>query len=144
MRRSYLKRQGTSETAILKREIQRLLREIGLIRDKGCVFREYSQSGACGGYRNDGELILQFDHLHSRVHAISFADTRLGVIACFRHHFHWKKQYPAEYEKLVRHIIGKERCKLLDMVREDRRPHRQDLKLELLALEMELERCNKN
>ena len=138
LKRSRLRVVGQSTTAELKREIQALLRLIGIARDGGCVFRDYPESGECGGYRNDGELILQFDHLHSRVHANSFSDSRLGIIACKRHHIFWKKQYPAEYEKIARQAIGKERGKILDRVREDHSPHKMDLKLEIVALKQEL------
>jgi len=138
LKRSRLRIVGVSDTADQKREIQALLRLIGIARDGGCIFRNYPESGACGGYRKDGELILQFDHLHSRVHAISFSDSRLGIIACKRHHIFWKKQYSGEYEKIAREVIGKKRCELLDMVREDRGTHKVDLKLAIIALEKEL------
>ena len=138
LKRSSIRIAGVSDTATDKKEIQRLLRLVGIARDGGCVFRDYIQSGACGGYRNDGELILQFDHLHSRVHAISFSDSRLGITTCKRHHIFWKPQYPAEYEKIAREVIGEERCKLLDMVREDRGAHKVDLKLSIIGLKKEL------
>lgn len=133
---------GKSEISEVKREIQALLREGAIERDGGCVFRDYPEAGECGGYRKDGELILQFDHLHSRVHMISFGDTRLGIIACLRHHFYFKKQYPALYEKLARVIIGPERCNLLDRVREDHSPHKVDLVLVKLALQQEVKRLH--
>ena len=139
LKRSRLRIVGVSDTAEQKREIQALLRLIGIARDGGCIFRNYLESGACGGYRKDGELILQFDHLHSRVHAISFSDSRLGIIACKRHHIFWKKQYSAEYEKIAREVIGKERCELLDSVREDRHPHKVDLQLAIIVLKKELQ-----
>lgn len=140
LKRTKLRVVGHSTTAEIKREIQALLRQISIYRDGGCVFRNYPESGACGCRRKDGELILQFDHLHSRTHAISFSDSRLGICVCKRHHFYFKKQYPALYEKIAREVIGKKRCKLLDAVREDRRPYKVDLKLEKLALEQELKK----
>ena len=140
MKRPFLRRKSKSEVSLTKDEIQRLLREIRKILDGGCVLRDSPESGACGGYRADGELILQYDHLHSRTHAVSFSDYRLGVIVCKRHHLFWKRQYPAEYERLIRGIIGKERCELLDKVREDYKPHKVDLKLEVVALSAELKK----
>ena len=93
----------------IKDEIQGLLRSIAIIRDGGCVLRDYPQTGKCGGYTKDGNLILQYDHLNSRTHSISFADERLGVLVCKRHHIFYKPQYPFEYERCVIDAIGKER-----------------------------------
>lgn len=128
-------RVGRETTKELKTQIQAKLRAIRLILDGGCILRNYPETGACGGYRADGELICQFDHLNSRTHSISFADERLGVILCKRHHIFWKKQYPAQFEKIVRKIIGRERCKLLDRVRADYRPYKVDFKLETIRLD---------
>lgn len=144
MKRSYLKRKTgfkhPSDINDIKDQIQELLRAIAIKRDVKCILSDYPETGKCGGYRNDGELILQYDHLNSRTHSISFADLRLGVLICKRHHIFYKKQYPAEYEKCVRDAIGEERCKLLDRVREDRRAYKMDWKLELLGLKKELEK----
>lgn len=134
MKKSYLKRKGQSETALIKDEIQTKLRQYAIERDGGCVFRDYPETGACGGHRKDGELILQYDHLNSRSNAISYADERLGICVCKRHHLFYKRQYPAKYEELARKVIGKERCKLLDQVRADYRTYKMDWKLELLRL----------
>ena len=118
----------------IKDEIQGLLRSIAIIRDGGCVLRDYPQTGKCGGYTKDGNLILQYDHLNSRTHSISFADERLGVLVCKRHHIFYKPQYPFEYERCVIDAIGKERADLLYKVRQDRRAYKMDWKLELLRL----------
>lgn len=142
LRRGKLRLRGTSDASVLKERVQELLRAIGLIRDGGCVFRKYPETGDCGGYRKDGELIYQFDHLNSRVHAISFSDSRLGVIACLRHHFYYKKQYPAEYERCAIDNIGPKRAALLYAVRADRSPHKVDLKLAEIALKAELAKMN--
>lgn len=143
MKRGRLRVKGHSEASEDKAEIQALLREIGIIRDGGCVFRNYPEMGECGGRRNDGELILQFDHLNSRTHAVSFSDPRLGVIACLRHHLYFKRQYPSAYEECALDAIGPTRAKLLKRVREDRIAHKVDLKLEKIALEQELKRLQK-
>lgn len=144
LKRTKLRMRGISETSVLKDEIQATLREIAIIRDGGCVFRKFPQTGACGGYAKNGNLILQFDHLNSRVHASSFSDPRLGICACKRHHIFYKPQYPAEYEKCAVQAIGKERAELLYKVRADRSPHKVDLKLELICLRKELELYKKN
>lgn len=138
-KRTILNARASNDTNDTKDRIQALCRSVAIIRDGGCVLRAYPEAGACGGYRKDGELILQYDHLNSRVHSVSFGDTRLGVLLCKRHHIFWKKQYPAQYEKLVRKIIGKERCKLLDRVRADHRPYKMDWKLVEIGLTRELE-----
>ena len=138
LKRTRLKMRGVSDASVLKEQIQHLLREIALVRDKTCVLNDEEEAGKCGGYRKDGALVLQFDHLNSRTHAISFSDSRLGVLVCKRHHLYYKKQYPAQYEKLVRKAIGKARCELLDKVRADHKPYKVDLKLAIVGLTQEL------
>lgn len=114
-----------------------------MARDGGCVLRHYvgaitPQYRMCGGYRKDGGLILQAEHLNSRSHAVSFSDSRLVVCLCQRHHIFYKKQHPDEFYRIVRRHIGKDRSDLLTRVQEDRSPHKVDLKLELIALKNEL------
>lgn len=138
MKRTKLRMRGVSETSVLKEQIQSILREIAIIRDGGCVFGKFPTTGACGGYDKNGRLILQFDHMNSRVHAASFSDSRLGVCACKRHHIFYKPQYPMEYERCAVEAMGKERTELLYKVRADRKPRKVDLKLELVALRQEL------
>src|SRR3990167_2884907 len=133
-----LNKQSKSPQALLKRQIQALLREIVIKRDLTCVFQNYPESGKCGGYRKDGELILQYDHLHSRIHALSFSDSRLGICVCLRHHFYYKKQYPAEYEKIAIEVIGKDRAELLYKVRADKKPYKINWQLEYAGLPQEL------
>lgn len=143
LKRTKLRVAGQSEPAQLKRDIQSVLRKIVIARDKGCFLRHYEnritpQYRECGGYRKDGELILQAEHLHTRSNAASFSDSRLVVCCCQRHHIFYKAQHSAEYNKLAREYIGVECAKLWDRVAEDHRPHKVDLKLELLALNKEL------
>jgi len=118
----------------MKQDIQDILRKIVIIRDGGCILRHYPEAGSCGGYRKDGQLILQAEHLHTRSNAASFSDTRLVVCLCQRHHGYYKPQHADEYFKIVRKHIGKERSDLLTKVQEDYSPHKVDLKLEYLAL----------
>lgn len=132
---------GHSDRTEIKERIQALIRAIAIARDGGGIFRFYPETGACVGYRKGGELILQFDHLHSRVHSASFADTRLGVTASKRHHIFYKPQHPDEYMCIAREQIGPERSALLTRVQEDRAPHRFflfDWKLTEVALTVEL------
>src|SRR3990167_7944046 len=118
-----LRKRSKSETAQAKDRIQELLRQVSILRDGGCFLRNYAEAGKCGGYRKDGELILQFDHLHSRANNISFGDPRLGLCVCLRHHIYFKRQYPAQYETLAIKFIGKRSATLLKRVREDTRSY---------------------
>jgi len=138
MKRTRLHLVGRSTTAELKRDIQATLREIVMKRDKVCLLSKYPHSGACGGFNGKGELILQAEHLHTRSNARSFADSRLVVLLCQRHHIYWKPQHADEYYRIIKQEIGKERSDLLERVQQDRTPYKTDLKLELLALKMEL------
>lgn len=143
LRRTKLRIAGHSTTKELRDEIQAVLRQIVIIKDGGCFLRNYTdritpQYRNCGGYRKDGELILQAEHLHSRSNANSFSDPRLIVCCCQRHHIYYKAQHSAEYNELAREYIGQERAKLWDRVKNDHKPYKVDLKLELLALKQQL------
>lgn len=139
LKKTKLRLVGHSTTTDLKKEIQATLRSIVIKRDGGCFLRHYTnkitpQYAKCGGYRNDGELILQAEHLHSRSTANSFSDPRLVVCVCQRHHIYYKPQHSAEYNDLAKDFIGTERAELWERVRNDHKPYKVDLKLELLAL----------
>lgn len=145
LKRTPLRRKSKSDTALIKDEIQRVLREIVMLRDGGCVFRHYEneitpQYRHCGGYRKDGELILQAEHLHTRSNMASFADSRLVVCICKLHHIFYKPQHGDEYYRIVKKHIGGERAKLLQAVQDDWKPHKVDLKMELIALNQELKK----
>lgn len=143
MKRSPIRKKSNSPEALCKERIQALCRQIGLIRDKGCVMRFYPESGACGGYRKDGGIIYQFDHLNSRIHAVSFGDPRLGVILCQRHHIYWKPQEPNLFISIVRKHIGPVRAALLDKVQLHRWiPQKMDWKLVELGLIQELKKLS--
>lgn len=142
-RRTKLRTVSGHETAQVKLEIQALLRQIVIIRDGGCILRHYkAEAGSCGGYRKDGQLVLQAEHLHTRSNAASFADLRLVVCICKRHHIFFKKQHPDVYYKLVKRHIGTERTVLLERVQQDRTPHKVDFKLELMVLQQELKKLS--
>ena len=145
MMRTTLRVQGISDTATIKREIQYVAREIVIARDGGCVLRDLHYDGIpeCNGYANNGQLILQADHLVTRSNSATFADTRLIVCVCKGHHS-WKSlgsnARKKEYDELVRTLVP-ERVKLWDECERDSwRPHRTgvyDLKLQLAALKQE-------
>ena len=123
MRRTPLKKQSKSTSAQAKRRIQALLRKNAILRDGGCVLRNYPEAGECGGYRNDGELILQAEHLISRTKASTYGDMRNIVCLCQRHHFFWKKQNSRLYWELIEDCIGKERWVWLKRAESDRKPY---------------------
>jgi hypothetical protein len=133
-----------AETAqTVKDRIQALLRQLAILRDVTCFASRYPELGACGGYRKDGELILQFDHLNTRARNISYGDPRLGILVCYRHHFYTKKQYPFEYERCAMDFIGKEREELLYRVRKDNRTYpmgKHDWLLVEIGLKQEIEK----
>lgn len=136
--RKGLRLRGVSEHSVIKEQIQRVLREIVIKRDGGCILRTYPATGACGGRKKDGNLILQAEHLITRSNAASFADSRLVVCLCVRHHLFYKKQHPDEYYRVVKHHIGKARTRLLELVEHDTTPHKLDLNLALVVLKGEL------
>lgn len=121
MKKSPLRRKGKSETSKTKDRIQKLLRECVILRDKGCILRHYTEAGKCGGYRNDGELILQAEHLNTRERNISFGDLRNIVCLCLYHHGYFKQKQGALYWDLVRRHIGEKRWKWLQRVITDRK-----------------------
>lgn len=142
-RKTKIRIKGVSDTHDLKEEIQATARAIVIKRDGGCVLRHYPKTGLCGAYKKNGELILQAEHLNTRARMATFADTRLIVCLCQRHHIYWKPQHADEYFKLIKEIIGKERSALLERVQNDYKAHKVDLKLELLALKKELSTFDK-
>lgn len=139
MRRTSLRKQGTSETALLKREIQRLLREIVIARDGGCILRDLRH---CGG--TPEEAVMQADHLISRSNSATYADSRLVVCVCKPCHY-WKSVAgnlrKAEYDALIKTLLSKERVELWEQCERDSwKPRKMDWKLEILALEQELKK----
>src|SRR5690349_21322602 len=88
MKRSYIERKtglhrnaklcavSDDDSPEVKRRIQVLLRDIAIAQDGGCVLRFYPEADNCGGYRKDGQLILQAEHLVTRKNSVSYADMR--------------------------------------------------------------------
>ena len=144
MKRSYLKRKtklrvaGVSDTAELKREIQAILRDIVIKRDKGCIMRFYPHTGACGAYTKAGNLILQAEHLIARNNTKTFGDTRNVICLCQRHHIYWKPTNSSLYWELIEKHLGKKSWEWIQKCRDDRTAYKIDLKLVLLGLEKEL------
>jgi hypothetical protein len=117
-----------------------------IARDGGCLLRDLHYDGIpeCNDYANNGQLVLQADHLVPRNNSATFADTRLIVWVCKGHHA-WKSlgsnARKKEYDELVRTIVSPERVKLWDECERDSwRPVRTttyDWKLQLAALKQE-------
>lgn len=132
MRRTVLAKLGKSDTATLKREIQRLVREVVMKRDGTCILR---------GIRHCNDPVLQADHLITRSNSATYADTRLIVCLCRTCHG-WKHFHEREYNELVKSILSKERVELWDRCEKDSwRPKRTtayDWRLEIVVLEKEL------
>lgn len=142
LKRSPLRKVGTSDTAKTKVRIQALVREIVILRDKGCILRF---KRPCGG--EVGKAVLQADHLVTRANSATYGDTRLIVCLCRPCHGGFKQWHKPEYDALVRTILSKERVALWDLAQADiHRPQKMDwllveiaLKSELLSLQQELE-----
>lgn len=138
MKRSRLRVVGKSTSTELKKEIQALLRQLAIKRDKTCVLSKYPETGACGSYTNAGNLILQAEHLNSRSNTATFGDMRNIVLLCQRHHIYWKPQNSQKYWELIEKIIGKDRWNWYLRAKEDRRAYKIDLQLTKIALEQDL------
>ena len=104
MKRTLLAQKGTSDTSLIKQDIQDTVRGIVIIRDGGCIARDESWH-TCSGYRNDGELILQADHLLTRANSATYINTRLIVCICVGLHG-WK------YNERIRPLQSHERVAL--------------------------------
>lgn len=138
LRRTKIRVVGHSDTAELKKEIQAILRDMAIIIDGGCVLRHYPEAGACSGYRKDGELILQAEHLITRGNTATFGDMRNIVCLCRHHHGHFKPQESLLYWDLIKRYVGKTRWAWIERARADRSPHKIDLKLLKIVLEQDL------
>lgn len=124
----------------LKDDIQSLLRQIVIKRDKKCILhgiRCYHEYGVDG-------VVWQAEHLIERSNSATFADHRLVVLVCKNCHGwkHFKKSNHDQYDKWVKSVLPKERVALWEACEESSwRPHRTgafDWKLAKLALESEL------
>ena len=138
MKRTFLCKKSKSPVSLCKTRIQALLRELAIKRDKVCVLSHYLEAGGCGGYRKDGELVTQAEHLISRSRSISFSDMRNIVLLCKNHHLFWKPHNSRLYWELIEIIIGKKRWDWLKKVEADTRPYKMNWALEEMALTQEL------
>lgn len=142
MKKTKLRIEGVSDVATDKKEIQRLVREVVIRRDGGCVLRNVYGIPRCNGYApSDGHLILQADHLITRGNSATYDDTRLIVCVCKGHHG-WKKWNEKQYEDAIRKVLPPDRVLLWEQAEQERwRPvpkRAHDWKLSILALKKEL------
>ncbi len=140
LKRSTLNKLGKSPTSVIKREIQALLREICIKRDKVCILA----SKRCNSRVGDAGVVFQADHLLSRSNSATYGDSRLVVLICRPCHG-WKSLgsnlRKAEYDALVRTILPPQRVALWDMAELEAGRHKgvkMDWVLVKLALEQEL------
>lgn len=144
MKRTKLKLVGDNSTAVLKQEIQRLVRLIVTHRDQGCILRK-QRCGVTAFVDENEEIVasssfIQADHLVTRANSATFADTRLIVCVCNGCHA-WKNWYKDEYDELVKTILSKDIVKLWDKAEEFRKAHKTfkpDWNMEIVALKKEL------
>lgn len=144
LKRTRIKVVGHSEPADLKTEIQAIIREMAIIIDGGCILRHYPEAGQCAGFRNDGELILQAEHLITRGNTATFGDMRNIVCLCRHHHGHFKPEEGLLYWDLVRRYVGKKRWDWIQRAQADRSPHKIDLKLVKIVLLQDLKKLKQN
>lgn len=140
LKRTKLAKKSKSPRAVLKDQIQALLRDIAIKRDGGCILRNLQGIPRCSGYKNDGELILQAEHLVTRSSTNYFGDTRNVVCLCKFHHIVWKPQYSKDYWEAVEKVLSPSRWQWYLRAKADNRPYQVDLKLVKLALENELKK----
>jgi hypothetical protein len=142
-RRTPLRKKSSSGSSAAKERIQSWLRAIVIQRDGGCVLRHIDPE-RCGGYRKDGKLILQADHLITRANSATYADSRLIVCICRNHHG-WKSlgsnRNKAQYDALIREVLPPERIALWARAEAESwkptRRYESDWKLEEAALKQE-------
>lgn len=131
LKRTPLRKVGKSPTALIKKDIQALLRQIVILRDKGCVLNKYL--GNCNE-------VLQAEHLVTRSATNYFGDTRNVVCLCSYHHIFWKPQHSRLYWELIEKHLGKDKWAWFKRAEADNRPYKVDLKLVKLGLENELKK----
>lgn len=141
MKRTPLKRKSKSETATIKEDIQATLREIVILRDKGCVVGRIRR---CGNATFNPNAVYQAEHLIERNNSATYADPRLVVCVCRNCHGwkHFKKSNHDQYDAMVKSLIEPERVALWEACERDSwKPQRNfmaDWKKELAYLRTKL------
>lgn len=138
LKRTRLRVAGHSTSSEDKREIQSLLRQIVILRDKKCIlygkrcYHEYGQDG----------VVWQAEHLIERSNSATYADTRLVVLVCRNCHGwkHFKKSNHDQYDAWVKEKLSPERIRHWEQCKQDFGAHKVDWKLEIIALKQELKK----
>ncbi len=130
---------GHSTATQDKNEIQRLLREIVILRDKKCILHGIR----CYNTYGDEGIVFQAEHLVERSNGATFADTRLVVLVCKNCHGwkHFKKSNHDQYDTWVKSKLSPERVALWERCESDFHAYKttkMDWKLELVNLRSEL------
>jgi len=136
LKRTKLRVAGHSTSSEDKREIQTLLREIVIKRDKRCILygkRCYHEYGK-------DDIVWQAEHLIERSNSATYADTRLVVLVCKNCHGwkHFKKSNHDQYDEWVKEKLSPEIIKYWDRCKADWGAHKTDWKLTIVALKQEL------
>ena len=132
-----------SDSSVSKENIQALVRACVILRDGGCILRHYPEAGSCGGYRNDGELILQAEHLITRANSATYGDLRNIVCLCRNHHGYWKPQYSKKYWDIIKKHLGARGWAWYERAEADsasHKTHKMDWKLVEIDVKMQLKR----
>ena len=140
LKRTPLKKKSKSDSAVLKDEIQALVRAMAIKRDGGCILRNRKDCGNCGWEDKKGNLILQAEHLVTRGASNYFGDLRNIVCLCVYHHTIFKPQFSFRYWNAVEQVIGKDRWAWFKRAEADNRPYKVDFKLVKLGLQSELKK----
>jgi len=141
-RKTPLRKQSQSTSALFKVQIQDTLRLLVTARDKGCILRD-SRCGVTAELIDNkvvSNTVIQADHLITRSNSATYADHRLVVCLCKGCHG-WKHWNEKEYDILVKRILSKDRVQLWERCEEERMSHRavkMDWAMELLALKQQL------
>ncbi len=137
MKRGKLRVAGHSTTSEIKRDIQALLREIVILRDKKCILYGIKCRHEVG---MEG-LVWQAEHLIERSNSATYGDSRLVVLVEKSCHY-WKHitdSNKEKYDEWLRPRLSKERVELWDKCKKDSwRTSKMDWKLVKLQLEQEL------
>lgn len=144
LRRTRLRVAGHSSASDDKREIQRLLREIVLLRDGKCILWGIR----CGHEVGMEGMVWQAEHLIERSNSATYGDSRLVVLVERSCHGwkHFTKSNHDQYDEWARSRIPKDRVDLWDRCRKDswRPKPGSDWKLTIAALKQELGHLKNN
>lgn len=139
LKRTKLCLAGKSSISEIKRQIQAILRQIAIKRDKRCILYGIRCNHE---YGNEG-VVFQAEHLIERSNSATYADPRLVVLVCRNCHFwkHIKKSNHDQYDEWVKSKLPKDRVKHWEKCKKDKWITRKiDWQLELLALKQELKK----